>query len=402
MTWEEINRVLQQKRAIFFGRGEWMEKGLNYIAGADYVVDNNKYEHGQEELGLTIHSPVKLTTEVPDEIFIIIATTGFKDVIAQLTDFGFTPGQHFCVSPSLKNYHAITRIAEHEQTVYLTCSDRYLQGDNEKGGGLYSFELQSGRMEKIIDGLCHGLVEGDGRYYLVDDITGIRILDTDFKPIELFELPGKSRPHGIAYCPNRDLIFVSLSGRDTIGIYDGKDFKLVDEIKLSGKWDKTAIAQHHVNDLFVYNNSLYISMFSLSGNWKVGVYDGGILEYDIDSLARIGPVVTGLWLPHTPVVIKGNLMYCDSMRGTVVGNSGKRLASFNGFVRGITYDDEFFYIGQSMHRYIDRRVGTTDNISLDTGIFIVEPENKVTRFFSMPHLTDINTVFIPSKSRSVG
>ena len=397
LSWEEVNRLAREKRIIFFGRGEWMEKTLNYLASdGDYIVDNNKYEHGQMERGLKIYSPERLRTENWDEIFIIITTSGFQEVEAQLREYGLVPGRHFCVSPSLKNFRAISRINEHKQVIYLTCSDRYLEGEWQRGGGLYSFDIQSREMKKLVNGLCHGIVEGKDCIYLVDDTVGIRVLERDFKQREEFQLPPKSRPHGIAYCPQRELIFVIFSGRDSIGVYEAHGYKQVDEVFLSNKWRRTGIAQHHMNDACVFNNSLYASMFSFSGNWKIGVYDGGILELDIDAREFVRSVVSNLWMPHSPTIINGTLFYCDSMTGKVYSGSSKLMTEFNGFVRGIAYDGEFYYVGQSMHRYIDRRQGTTNNISLDTGVFMVDGTDKVTKFFAMPHLTDINTVFVPS------
>lgn len=401
LNWEEVNQRVRGKRVIFFGRGEWMEKALNYlVSGGDYVVDNNKYEQGQTESGLCIYSPQKLRTEERDDIFVLITTKAFQEVEAQLCSIGLVPGQHFCVSPSLRSLRAIARVNDHDQTVFFTCSARYMDGIWHKGGGFYSLSLQSGKTRKLVNGLCHGITEGEDCTYLVDDTVGIRVLTSNwFLERERFQLPPKSRPHGIAYCPKRDLIFVAFSGRDSIGVYEADGYKLVDEMFLSGKWARTGIAQHHVNDLCVHNDSLYVSMFSVSGNWKIGMFDGVILEFDLEEPKIIPPVATNLWLPHSPTMINGILCYTDSMRGKVYVGSQKVMTQFNGFVRGIAYDGEFYYVGQSMHRYVNRRLGTTNNISLDTGIFMVDAVSKMTKFFATPHLTDINALFIPSWGR---
>jgi len=392
-NWEEVNKLIQKKRVVFFGRGDWVDKTVNYLASTgDYIVDNNEYEHGQGESGLVTYSPEKLRTENFDQIYIIITTTGFLEVQEQLCGYGFIPGEHFCVTPALKNFHTISRINEHEQIIYLTCSDHYLEKNWQRGGGLYRFDIQSREMKKLINGLCHGIIETKDSIYLVDDKVGIRVLEKDLNQRTTFQLPLKSRPHGIAYCPQRELIFINFSERDSVGIYDTYNYTQVDEIFISDKREKIGISQHHVNDLCVFNDSLYVSMFSFSGNWKIGMFDGGILEFDIDSRKLLGPVVSNLWMPHSPKIINGILSYCDSMPGRVYAGTHRLIIEFNGFVRGIAHDGEFYYIGQSMHRYIDRRLGTTNNISLDAGIFIVDDVNKMTKFFAMPHLTNIDTV----------
>ncbi|MCH9769346.1 MAG: TIGR03032 family protein [Gammaproteobacteria bacterium] len=396
LSWGEINTITESRKLVFFGRGEWMEKSIPYLAkSAEYVVDNNKYEQGQEESGLEIKGPECLkNAKGHDEIFIIITTSGFMEVDRQLRGYGLHPGTHYCVSPSLKNFHVVSRINGHHQLVHFTCSDQPDKSNPEKGGGLYSYDIATRQKKKLISGLCHGLVQCDDKVFLVDDIVGIRVMNRDLETIKILDLPPKSRPHGIAYCAKRNIIFVNFSGRDAVGMYNVESEKFLGEISISDKFKKSGLAQHHINDCCVYGDYLYVSMFSFSGNWKIGVYDGGILQFDLNTQLCLGPAVTDLWMPHTPVVINGMLHYCDSMRGIVSNSTWRKMAQFNGFVRGIACDSTFLYIGQSTHRYIDRREGTTSNISLDTGIFLVEPRQHITKFYSTPELSDINSVAI--------
>lgn len=395
LSWSQINQLLAGRKLVFFGRGEWMEKSIPYLTkSAAYIVDNNRYEQGQKESGLPIYAPERLKEEDPEKLFIIVATSGFPDVDQQLRGYGFRPGVHFCVSPSLKNFKVVSRINGHSQLLYFTCSDRPAPDDPNRGGGLYSYDIASRQKTKLIQGLCHGIVQSGNRLFLVDDLVGVRVLNLALKTTETIELPPKSRPHGIAHCPKRNMLFINYSGRDAVGMFDVESGESKGEISLSGKFKRSGVAQHHLNDVCVYDDYLYLSMFSFSGNWKIGMYDGGIMQYDIDTGTCMGPVVSDLWMPHTPIVINGVLYYCDSMRGIVSDTTWRVMTQFNGFVRGITYDGEFFYIGQSTHRYIDRREGTTNNISLDTGIFLVDPVHKATKFFSIPELSDINSVLV--------
>lgn len=398
LNWSEINQIQIQRKLIFFGRGEWMDKSIPYLVQpAAYVVDNNLYEQGQEESGLRIYSPERLKEENPEGIFIIITTTSFSDVSRQLQGYGFRPGAHFCVSPSLKNFHVISRIYGHSQTLYFTCSDRMDIESDDRGGGLYSYDIATFQKKKLIKGVCHGIARSGNRIFMVDDLVGVRVMNLEFETTKILEMPAKSSPHGIAYCPRRNILFVNFSGRDAIGMYDIDSKASLGEISFSEKFKKTGVPQHHINDCCVYGDYLYVSMFSYSGNWKIGLYDGCILQFDIDSRECLGTVATDLWMPHTPIVINGVLHYCDSMRGIVTDTTWRVMTQFNGFIRGITYDGTYFYVGQSTHRYIDRRAGTTNNISLDTGIFLVDAAHKTTRFYSMPELSDLNTVIFIAK-----
>lgn len=388
LTWSEINQIQKKRRVVFFGRGEWMEKSLPYLAApAAYVVDNNRYEQGQVERELNIYAPDKLKTEGQSTIFVIITTNSFPDVQRQLREYGLVAGVDFCVSPALKNFQVTARVHSHSQVLHFTCSDQ-----PDQGGGFYSYDLATREKTLLIKGHCHGIAQSGDIVALVDDMVGIRIMNPALETLRIIDMPGKSRPHGIAVSEQRRQLFVNLSGRDAVGIYDVDTGECQGEIPISDKFVKTGVAQHHINDCCVYGDYLYVSMFSASGNWKLGVYDGCIIQFDIDSRECLGPVVSDLWMPHTPIVINGSLHYCDSMRGIVADSTWRPMTQLTGFVRGITYDGSYYYIGQSAHRYIDRRLGTTSNISLDTGIFLVDAVSKVTKFFSIPDLTDINSV----------
>lgn len=388
LTWSQINQIQKHRRIIFFGRGEWMEKSIPYLTNpAAYVVDNNRYEQGEIEQQLNIHAPEKLCQEDPSSIFVVITTSSFPDVARQLKSYGLIAGVDYCISPSLKNFLVTSRLNGHNQTIHFTCSDQY-----DRGGGFYSYDLAKREKTLLIKGHCHGVAQAGGIVALVDDMVGIRIMNAKLETIRIIDMPSKSRPHGIALCQQRGLVFVNFSGRDAVGIYEIDTGSYKGEIQLSEKFKKTGVAQHHINDSTVYGDYLYLSMFSGSGNWKIGVYDGVIMQFDIDSGKCTGPVATDLWMPHTPIVINGVLHYCDSMRGIVSNTTWRIMTQFSGFVRGITFDGLYYYIGQSAHRYVDRVAETSNNVSLDTGIFLVDPISKLTKFFSIPDLTDINSV----------
>ncbi|MDA8730262.1 TIGR03032 family protein, partial [Alphaproteobacteria bacterium] len=129
-------------------------------------------------------------------------------------------------------------------------------------------------------------------------------------------------------------------------------------------------------------------------NWRLGVYDGGIIEFDIDSCKFNDPILRDCWMPHSPQLIGENLMYCDSMRGSVNCGTWKKMIKFNGFVRGLAYDNQFYYVGHSMHRHIHRLENVSSNVSIDTGIFMFDEQSKISKFFHIPQLTDIHSLYI--------
>ena len=397
IDWKSLNQTLIGKKIIFFGRGEWVDKTLPHIEkqSEKYIVDNNAYEQNTVQHGLNVLHPETLTQESKDSIFILITTTGFDEVIIQLEQMGFIGGVHFCVAPALNNFKTLHSINNHRQQILVSSGDNFIDSETE-GGGLYLYDIYAKECGKVINGLCHGLVKGDDAFYLVDDtVGGIRVLDAnDLKQMDVIKLPDTARPHGIAYSPQRKWVFVAFSGRDSIGVFDTNSLLMVKEIRFSTKIDKLKLSQHHINDLCVYNDYLYVSMFSFSGNWKQGVFDGGIYEMDIDSGEKLGPVIQNMWMPHSVMNIYGNLHWLDSMRGDFYKTSWKVISHFNGFIRGLAYDGQFYYVGQSLQRYMDRLLGFSNNIPLDTGFFLFDENSKASKFFPMLFLNNIHTLCI--------
>lgn len=387
LTWDELNNRAKDCELICFGAGNRMQRTLKYLVKMpEFCVDNNPYEIGTVEAGIPVRDPGVLEKPGPTVRFIVITTTGFLDVKVQLESYGYVEGVHFCVSPVLRDFAVLDRIANHKQTIYFTCSDPYNKRD--KRGGLYILEIPDGKITQIVGGHCHGLAtDGDLLYLVNDTVGGVEILNGD-QSIGILELPEYSRPHGLAVEDN--LVAVALSGIDSVQIF--RDKKPMCRFSISGKQSTTGLPEHHINDVCLCNETLYVSMFSLSGNWKRGIFDGAIVEHIPITGEGFTPVVTGAWLPHTPRIIGGILHYCESMAGKVY-KGRELLATFTGFVRGIDFDGQFYYVGQSQHRHITRRLGAS-NISLDTGIFILDPETRCTKFYPTPSLTDINAVLV--------
>ena len=396
-NWEQINRLTKGKKLVFFGTGDWSEKARRYIrTEAAYEVDNNPYAQNEKN---SVYHPDKLRDEAKDTIFIVITTTSIHDVTIQLIDMGFQPGIHFVVSYGLSDNVRIRSIIEECQELLVSNSDPFRPGSNF-GGGLYILNLPSGELTKVKDGHSHGLVLSQNHYFWVEDTSGVKVLDFDLVERDVFKLPSDACPHGIAYSEARNQLFVSFSGKDSIGILCSRSGKLLKEVSFSDKFNKTGKAQHHINDLCIYNDRLFVSMFSRSGYWKMNVFDGVICEIDIDSGNIVGDVIANLLMPHTPCFIDGVLHYCDSLRGNLCNTNWRTLGSFNGFIRGVVSNGDYYFVAQSAHRYIDRILGTKQNISLDSGIYIFDSKLKLSKFTETKGINDINSIALYSKKAS--
>ena len=393
IDWQELNRKKQNKKIIYFGEGEWIDKTISKLdLDGDFIVDNNKFVQGRTYLGLTIHSPEKLKTINKDKYMILIMTTGYWAVCDQLESYGFEAGKHFAVSPSLKNYKVIEDIQSVSTQLLISCYDTE---DKDFGGGLYHYDINEMSYQKVFSGRCHGISCYGEHFYVIDDsVTGVRIFDNKLVEEKILTLPKGIGPHGIAYHPDEQCIAVAQSSTDSVCFYDTNDSSLLNQINISDKYQHTNVAQHHINDIMILGNSLYVSMFSITGNWKRGVFDGGILEYNIKTGKCYGTVVSNLWCPHSILLANNAISYLDSMRGDLYDTTWIKITSIPGWARGLAFDGHYYFIGQSLHRHLDRLTGASNNIPINAGIYIVDPVTKATRFLHLPEITNIHALSV--------
>ena len=195
---------------------------------------------------------------------------------------------------------------------------------------------------------------------------------------KLAETPKNSRAHGISYNHSNNRFYVSCSNLDAVIEFDS-DFKERKRFCISKKIDQYKRSMHHCNDNYSEENSLYVSMFSSTGNWKKGVFDGCIAEFDIESGKRLRDIKNGLYMPHNICKINGSLQILDLLPGHLRAENFEILGTFPAFTRGLTYHEGLYYIGQSKNRNFSKVIGISNNISIDCGIIIFDPETKVSR-----------------------
>jgi hypothetical protein len=373
---------------------DWFEKTTKlHRFNIEYLVDSSENQQGKAvHHGHDVFDPSVLRgLKDKNRYYIIITTTAFYEAIDKLVSYGFKPGVHFCVTPLLQNFKIIDDILSHKQKIILSSSDA-VKNSKVEGGGLYIYDTQTRMVDKKVSGITRGFCRHKDNYFVVDALKGVRVLDRMFNDIDGFSLPGQSVPHGIVVDSKKKLIFVVLSRLDKVGVFDLRTYNMVHTISLSDKYEKTGIYHHHMNDICLDGDYLYISMFSKSGNVQKNVFDGAIVEYDTHKDRVSAVLVDRLWQPHTIRIINRNLCYLDSMRGSFHTATYKPETHFHGFVRGLDFDGKYYYIGQSLHRYFDRMKGYSDNISMDCGFFMYDSDSKATKFFPVENLKDINTL----------
>ena len=208
--------------------------------------------------------------------------------------------------------------------------------------------------------------------------------------------------HGLAYSPAHARYYVAATQLDKVVVYD-EDFRLEGEILLSAKVSPDRHGFHHPNDLFVHGQSLFVSVFSVSGHWRQDVNDGAVLEIDLNSSRVAGPVVDGLWMPHNPMVFDDSLVVLDSFRGRLCRSGGRVVGQFSGFARGLAHDGRFFYVGQNRNRQYHKLPAGAACLSLDTAIVLFDERTKLSRSLPLPRgLTDVHSILVLESGGAAG
>jgi len=401
--WEEVFSLSKDKKIILYGRSEdWIPKTLKKVRYTpEYIVDRNPAYKDTDYLDIPVLSPETLFKENPNDTYVIITSGVYDGIIAILLDNGFEAGRHFCCCPTYKDFHILDEIRNYEKEIIVTSSDYHDKTKtrySRAGGGIFLYHLGPNKLSRLVKGSFRQIVPVRDRYYAIEFVeVKLYVFDQNFKTIHTLPLDAANYC-GIAYNEKRDILILVNAGQDTISYYQPEPFKLLERVRYSDKYEKNVTSQHHLNDVCVTEDHLYVAYFSHSGNWKKGNYDGGISEYHIDKL-NDPPclVVDGLWKPHSPEIIDGDLCYLDSMRGQLFVTNQMVAGEFPGFARGLAHDGRFYYIGSSEDMYISSRFGLTNNIMLNAGFYLFDNKTKASRFYPMLDSMNIHDLLIYEK-----
>ena len=392
-TFRELQKLAHGKQLVLFGAGNICEKSLRKLHCRPVcIVDNSPTIWGSAQDGIRIVKPDEIRG-AKEKFYIVICTTSFREVGEQLNEMGYEGATDFVVSPVLNDLRVVDDL-QFVKTELLLTSGAPSASLGISEGGIYRLDVNGAdyKLEQILAGSAHGMIKKADNIYVVEDRLGVVELDATFKAKRNLELPKGSRGHGIAWSEETQCFYVACSYLDQV-LEISEAFEIKRSFDVSIKAGRTDGPHHHLNDCFCTGGSLYVSMFSLTGNWKKEVFDGGVLEFDIASGQIVGTPVTGLWMPHNIAMINGGLVVLDSLKGAYLGNNMQEIGRFPGFTRGLAYDADFTYIGQSRNRNFSRQIGVSNNISIDSGVVIFDERTKVSRTISLPQtVTEIHAL----------
>lgn len=381
-SFTELNRISDRK-IVLFGSGNIAGKTLRKldVSRIDFIADNSENLHETTFQNIIVKAP----ENIHRDHYVIICSTAISEISKQLLSYGLKPDIDFAISPIINDLLAINELEEISTTFYFT-SGTIPRDDNPYGGGLYKCNVNalSVSLDKVYSGPCYGAIQKDDDIYFVDTDKGLMRMNEDQEILHLMSWPEKSRAHGISYNETTGCFYVSCSYLDAV-LEIESDFTIKRILKLSSKIEQENEPVHHCNDNLALGNSLYVSMFSSTGNWKKDKFDGCVAEINLLTGKREGDIETGLYMPHNICFFDGSLHVLDSLPGHLRFNNFSIQGTFPAFARGLYYFNGLYYVGQSKNRNYSKVLGLSNNISIDCGVIIFNPELKVSRFIQFPY-----------------
>lgn len=162
-------------------------------------------------------------------------------------------------------------------------------------------------------------------------------------------------------------LYVVSTGTNEVFEASAESYEILNRFKFKGKGDAW-----HLNCLEVYEGNLLLTAFGRFRRHRgyKGKTQGRGIALDLFT----GKVLLkGFSQPHSPKIIDGRLFMCDSERKTVeridVATGYKTILEFENYTRGISYSDEYIFVGISSSRNITQESKSSKVVVLDRKTF---------------------------------
>lgn len=383
---EKLITICKESKVAFWGAGYIAAKTFERCQLSPSIIfDNNPDIEGDKQLGTLVKKP---SNDLINKIdYIVITSSSILEIKNQILTKGFLEENIF-VAPVLKDVFAINIFESQEFDFTFSSGLQNDFGENKiGGGGLYRLKglFDDFELTKILNGSTHGIFKKDEKYICINEKLGICELDSNLNLIKNHPIQKGYRPHGIDYCKKNNKWVLACAHYDGILVLDS-NFNHVDELLFSTqKYSFNNAAQHHCNDICVVEGKAYVSMFSLKGNWKRGIYDGGVLIIDLKTMKVESSLYDDLLMPHN-IVYKNKMFWVlDSLRGYVIKGSEDKITKLPSFTRGFDIlKNGNLLIGQSKNRNFSLLKSKSNHISLDTSIIIHNEELSISKSLHLP------------------
>lgn len=380
---------------VFFGAGYIADKTIyKYQVKPDFIVDNNVDIQSTCQDGI----PIVSLRDVSKDSYFVITSTSISEIERQLVIYGAL-SENIMVSPVLSDHHIISVFENQDFDLLFTSGLQNRSQDSLiEGGGLYRLLGQFDDFElfRILSSPSHGIKRLGDHIYVVNEDMGVAKLDMSLNVVDTFALPKGLRPHGIDFCPETDNWVFTCSYGDCLSIHNNS-FEEVARVYFSNK--RTYFnnkPQHHTNDVCVHGGLAFCSMFSLSGEFKRGVYDGGVLIIDITQRRVIGSLFGNLSHPHNIRFHESEYWILDSFNQNVLKGSSVYSSGYTSFLRGLDFlKDGSLLLGQSKNRNFTAISDTKASPAfLDTSIVVLSPDRLIAKTLPLPSsVSEIHAIF---------
>lgn len=378
-----------EKKIVIFGSGAVAEKYLNL--SPVFIVDNNKDLQNTKFHGLEIKEPSVLKNR-SHEYEIVVCTTSVSEVRSQLSDYGYKWGVEASVAPLLEERMEVANL-EDADFEFIISSGLPSHVSDLSGGGVFSIKTNgdSLNIKKIYEGNVHGLIRCNDGYVFNSQGEGIFFLNKKNEVSRLMKVGKGLRPHGIAQYGEGWLI---VSSYEDALIHLSESGEEVKRYTLSDKSHKLSSPQHHCNDVAIYDDYAYVSMFSVTGNWKRGSFDGGIVEIDLSN-GNKRVINNELTMPHNIMMIDDEIRVLNSFKGEILGRNFEVWGTLPGFARGYDENNTYIIVGESKNRNFSRLDSGRRPVSIDTRITIINKKYGFSRSIQLPKtISEIHSVIM--------
>lgn len=393
-TWSRLNRAAEGRPVYLYGASvDWAPKAIEKLQSDVVAIIDKEAESLHSFEGI----PTVSLDAVPmnDDPFIVVTTGSYQPVVNQLASQGLSPGDDVVCSPDFEDYASLEELKSLDIQVLFSSpdyADPTRARGSASGGGLFILKTASGDIERVYEGSIRQFERlSDGTVLLVDGDDGsLSRVNESFDPIRTVELDG-TQPCGLAVNEADGVVYVIDSKQDTIHRFTLDELSTID---VSYFTTEAKSGHHHVNDCCVHEGMLYLSYFSFSGNFRKRVFDGGVAAYDFAADGALSELISGLYKPHSPCVIDGDIHVVDSMTGRVLRGDKTTVCTIPGFARGLNKTAEFYVVGQSENMYLSEMQLQESTLMLNCGIHVVNPTADASLFFDVSQVTNIHEVAV--------
>jgi DNA-binding beta-propeller fold protein YncE len=249
---------------------------------------------------------------------------------------------------------------------------------------MYELQVDGGdhHLRKVMNGSFHGAKAFRDGYLLTEDERGVVHVDDSYRILQEVPLPVGCRPHGLAVSESTMEVFVVGSHSECVYVLDG-NLNKKRTLCFSNQNLRFGAAAHHVNDVCMSEDRLLVSMFSISGHWRIGNYDGGVAEIDSNTGDLVGVLVDNLQLPHSVSIVDTELFVLDSLNGMILKGVNHVVSQIPAFLRGLVVGTNHYVIGGSRNRNLRQNLNSVRPVSIDSCIYVLSKDAAIYRTISL-------------------